>query len=294
MTQNTWNSTIPVGVAKGGTGQSSYTDGELLIGNTTGNTLTKTSLTAGTGISITPGSGSITITNTGGGAPSPLGMQYIYEDFNSVGVVANSTPTTIGIVSNYFWDTQNYYNYIGIPTYEAGHPGIMQMNVDYGTETITMPATLIAAVDGAFECSIIMKSLVVPGTGEGVAMRIQIGLGSAPLLGLGPEAALFIIDNNEYSNYTWHIVSSTGYTTSTQDTSVALDLLWHKYTIKGNAAGTSLSFYIDEVEVTGSPITTNIFVGAYPKIYLDMPNIPTGDNPYIDLFYLTQTLTTSR
>jgi hypothetical protein len=54
--------TLPV--ANGGTGQTTYTDGQLLIGNSTGNTLTKASLTAGTGISITPGSGSISIAST--------------------------------------------------------------------------------------------------------------------------------------------------------------------------------------------------------------------------------------
>jgi len=48
-------------VDKGGTGQTTYTDGQLLIGNTTGNTLAKSTLTAGSGISITNGSGSITI-----------------------------------------------------------------------------------------------------------------------------------------------------------------------------------------------------------------------------------------
>lgn len=48
-------------VANGGTGQSTFTDGQLLIGNTTGNTLTKASLTPGTGIAITPGAGSILI-----------------------------------------------------------------------------------------------------------------------------------------------------------------------------------------------------------------------------------------
>jgi hypothetical protein len=47
--------------SNGGTGQSSYTNGQLLIGNTTGNTLTKATLTAGTGITITNGSGAITI-----------------------------------------------------------------------------------------------------------------------------------------------------------------------------------------------------------------------------------------
>lgn len=53
-------------VDNGGTGQTSYTNGQLLIGNTTGNTLTKSTLTAGSGISITNGAGSITIASTGG------------------------------------------------------------------------------------------------------------------------------------------------------------------------------------------------------------------------------------
>ena len=62
----TTNASVTVG--QGGTGQTSYTDGQLLIGNSTGNTLTKTTLTAGTGVSITNGSGSISIA-------SPLAKQ---------------------------------------------------------------------------------------------------------------------------------------------------------------------------------------------------------------------------
>jgi hypothetical protein len=54
-----------LGVANGGTGQTTYTNGQLLIGNTTGSTLTKATLTAGTGVSVTNGTGSITLTNTG-------------------------------------------------------------------------------------------------------------------------------------------------------------------------------------------------------------------------------------
>jgi hypothetical protein len=57
--------TLPV--ANGGTGQTTYTDGQLLIGNTTGNTLAKATLTAGTGVTITNGSGAITINATGSG-----------------------------------------------------------------------------------------------------------------------------------------------------------------------------------------------------------------------------------
>jgi hypothetical protein len=55
----------PLEVLSGGTGQSSYLDGELLIGNTTGNTLTKAVLTPGANISVTNGAGAITIAVTG-------------------------------------------------------------------------------------------------------------------------------------------------------------------------------------------------------------------------------------
>lgn len=48
-------------VDNGGTGQTSYTNGQLLIGNSTGNTLTKATLTEGEGIDVTNGTGSITI-----------------------------------------------------------------------------------------------------------------------------------------------------------------------------------------------------------------------------------------
>lgn len=55
-----WQGTT-VAVDQGGTGQTTYSNGELLIGNTTGNTLTKSTLTEGEGIDITSGAGSITI-----------------------------------------------------------------------------------------------------------------------------------------------------------------------------------------------------------------------------------------
>lgn len=59
------NLTGTLSVANGGTGQTSYTDGQLLIGNTAGNTLTKATLTAGANISITNGGGAITVAATG-------------------------------------------------------------------------------------------------------------------------------------------------------------------------------------------------------------------------------------
>jgi hypothetical protein len=91
------NATVTVG--QGGTGQSSFTDGQLLIGNSTGNTLTKSTLTAGTGISITNGGGSITITNSSpssGGTVTSVGALTLGTsgtDLNST--VANGSTTPV-------------------------------------------------------------------------------------------------------------------------------------------------------------------------------------------------------
>jgi hypothetical protein len=60
ITSGTWNGTT-IAVANGGTGQTTYTDGQLLIGNSATNGLTKATLTAGSNITITEGNGSITI-----------------------------------------------------------------------------------------------------------------------------------------------------------------------------------------------------------------------------------------
>jgi len=70
--QSATNGTVTLsgtlGAAGGGTGQTSYTDGQLLIGNSTGNTLAKSTLTAGTGITVTNGSGAITLSAKGSGS----------------------------------------------------------------------------------------------------------------------------------------------------------------------------------------------------------------------------------
>jgi len=121
------NVTGVVAVLNGGTGQTSYTDGQLLIGNSTGNTLTKSTLTAGTGISITNGAGSITIDATNAGAvTSVTGTSPVVSS-------GGATPN-ISLASGY-GDTQNPYasktaNYFlaapngtaGVPTFRAVVP----------------------------------------------------------------------------------------------------------------------------------------------------------------------------
>ena len=82
--------TLPV--VNGGTGQTSYTDGQLLIGNTTGNTLTKATLTAGTNVTITNSAGGITIAASGGStSPGGSTTQVQYNNAGAFGGITGAT-----------------------------------------------------------------------------------------------------------------------------------------------------------------------------------------------------------
>lgn len=82
-------------VDRGGTGQTTYTNGQLLIGNTTGNTLTKATLTAGTGITITNGTGSITIAGNTGTVTSVGGTGTV-NGITLTGTVTSTGNLTLG------------------------------------------------------------------------------------------------------------------------------------------------------------------------------------------------------
>lgn len=110
VTTGTWNATT-IAAGFGGTGQTTYTNGQLLIGNTTGNTLTKATLTAGTGITVTNGTGTISLAvnqaasltwtgterfNNGiqaqaGIVRATAGTGNVFSDANSTTVIVGST-----------------------------------------------------------------------------------------------------------------------------------------------------------------------------------------------------------
>jgi hypothetical protein len=83
-------------VASGGTGQNTYTDGQLLIGNSSGNTLTKATLTAGTGITVTNGPGSITIAATSAGGVTSVSGTGTINGITLSGTVTGTGNLTLG------------------------------------------------------------------------------------------------------------------------------------------------------------------------------------------------------
>ncbi len=84
-------------VNRGGTGQTSYVNGQLLIGNTSGNTLTPALLTGGTGVTITNGTGTITIDadNNGTVTSAAAGNGMNFTTITATGSVTLGTPSTL-------------------------------------------------------------------------------------------------------------------------------------------------------------------------------------------------------
>jgi len=118
-------------VANGGTGQTTYTDGQLLIGNSTGNTLAKSTLTAGSGVTITNGNGSITISATGSGGDAVLANNNAFTGANTF---YNSTGQTIGTGTS----TQDGLILAG----RAGGSNSYRTTIQPGTLTASRTATL--------------------------------------------------------------------------------------------------------------------------------------------------------
>ena len=166
-------------VAGGGTGQTSYTDGQLLIGNTTGNTLTKATLTASTGISITNGTGSITIANsapdqtvalTGGTGISTSGT---YPNFT----ITNSAPDqTVALTAGTGISTSGTYPNFTITndspnqaTPAAGGSGQLQYN--NGSNGFAASANL--AFDAINDILTVQDNIVIKGDGTNDASKLK-------------------------------------------------------------------------------------------------------------------------
>lgn len=112
-------------VVQGGTGQSTYTNGQLLIGNTATNSLTKATITAGSGINITNGNGSITIALSGAGLVSSIA-----GTTNQITASASTGAVTL-----------SFPNGLSVGSYQATTPPtggmIMPGNLGLGTTTVS-------------------------------------------------------------------------------------------------------------------------------------------------------------
>lgn len=188
-----------LGVGAGGTGQTSFTDGQLLIGNTTGNTLTPATLTAGSNVTITNGHGTITIAASTGGLTSPAVQTFTSTGTQTGWLFTISTSTTLAVGDTY---TNNGHTYTAQGALSAQSGQVLWMSgtgatsgttltrsSGSGTSSITFSATAATATYTPGGAPLYIRCQAAGGGGAGGQGNNTGTGGSGGTTWLGPSAA---------------------------------------------------------------------------------------------------------
>ncbi len=282
-----FDSRDPVNETKGGTNQSSYTTGDLLYASGS-NTLSKLTIgSADTVLTVQSGIPQWATSTGPSNATNYLNTLYLVDDY---------------ITGFNTWPLRRTFETFGAGTYATGlgtgtstNPGIIRLSSAGATASIA--ATWAHGGDmsfgaGTVTLTFIAKLLALSNGTTRFAIRIGFGNQTVPFT----DGAWFEYTDNVNSG-NWQVKTMNNSSTSTGNSTTAADTNWHKFTIVANAAGTSVAFYIDDVEITGSPRTAQIPTGSrvFSPAQSIVNSLGTGTAEInTDLIILKVDLTSSR
>lgn len=225
-------------VANGGTGQTSYTDGQLLIGNSTGNTLVKSTLTAGSGITITNGGGAITISASGSGGT--------VTNVTAGSGLSGGSITTTGTIS---LDLTNANSWTGKQTL-SGSSSVLAAKLVNAIEPITVSAT---AATGTINYDVTTQSVLYYTTNASanwtVNLRASSGTAMNTALATGETiTAAFLVTQGSTAYYN-NVVQVDGTTTG-------VTTKWQGGSAPSSGNASSIDAYTYTVIKTGSATFT--------------------------------------
>ncbi len=247
-------------------------------------------LTAGTGTTITPTANTITITSF-----TPNTILEIAEDFIA------SSGGNFTINGNFSWATNAFSSGIATAIANNAHPGVISnptltANAYYlflGNTTAPSTGLQSAFYLGGGAITLNWVFNVVNLSNGTNRYTLRFGFGDTTNADQVNGVYFEYSDNINSGNWVYKTASASTRTTTNSSTAVATG--WHNAQITINAAASSISFSLDGVSL-GAAITTNIptaGLGAFVDLVFGAGSVAAG-TLLIDLFYLTQILTTAR
>lgn len=146
---------------------------------------------------------------------------------------------------------------------------------------------------GAFSATFYVKLSAVSDSNGTYTAWIGLGVISD---GSAPSDGYWFSYTNSVNSGNWVINCTNGGSNTPANTSTGIDAgNYHRLRIDGNAAGTSISFYVDDVQVANSPITTNITTnGVAPIFQIGKSAGADTKSLFVDYWSFYQKLTVSR
>lgn len=235
----------PVSTANGGTGISSYTEGDIIYSDAA-NSLAKLAISTEPGESLITSGSQVRWS-------SAQDVIYMHDDF--IGNQDASTPFGM-----FAWKRQAQSGGgIEAPTtLVAGHPGLIQIKGGTGTGWGGIGTDDILNFGGGE--TVLEFSLKALNVGDGTNdFSLYLGFGDRFFTASAePDDGIYFHYNQASNSGNWIGKTASGGTRSSANSAIALDTDFHRYTIVVNAAGTSVSFYIDGTEIANSPLSSNI------------------------------------
>ena len=239
--------TLPV--LNGGTGQTTFTNGQLLIGNTTGNTLTKATLTAGSGVSITNGTGSITIAATGSGGT----VTSVALSGGTTGLTVSGSPiTTSGTIT--------LAGTLAVANGGTGATTLTGVVIGNGTSAFTTVTAPSGAIVGTTDTQTLTNKTIngTDNTITNVSLTTAV-TGTLPVLNGGTGQTTFTNGQLLIGNTTGNTLTKA---TLTAGSGVSITNGTGSITIAATGSGgtvtsVALSGGTTGLTVSGSPITTS-------------------------------------
>lgn len=123
--------------------------------------------------------------------------------------------------------------------------------------------------------------------------RYLLYVGTSDINSAEPNNGFYFVYSDNLNSGDWVLKTANGATRTTQNTSVAVGTGWINLGVVVNAAGTSVSYFINGAQV-GSAISTNIPANAIGSALIQNPTSGSAPALLVDLMYYTRIFTTAR